>query len=201
MADLCSATQHAARHADCGDLNGDGTNNDPIYIPKDATDPNEFKIGSQNAAGVFTQNAADAKLFNDFISSQKCLNDQRGQIMKRNSCTTPWQNRMDLSIRQSLPQVRGQAMTVELDVLNFSNALGLMLNHVDGRNRQWGKIYGSTITGNPQQTALTQVARTPGPLNQSMPVYSVNSSLKSQGPFAFASNLSYQMALTFRYEF
>ena len=183
-----------------GDLNGDGTNNDPIYIPKDATDPNEFKIGTQTA-GVFTQNLADAKLFNDFISSQKCLNDQRGQIMKRSSCTTPWQNRMDLSLRQSLPQIRGQAFTVELDVLNFSNALGLLLNHVDGRNRQWGKIYGATITANPQQTIVSQVARTPGPLNQSMPVYSLNSAFKTSGPFAFASNLSYQMALTFRYEF
>ena len=66
--------------------------------------------------------------------------------MKRDSCTTPWQNRMDLSVRQSLPQVRGQAMTVELDIVNFSNALGLMLNHVDGRDREWGKIYGATIT-------------------------------------------------------
>jgi hypothetical protein len=183
-----------------GDLNGDGTNNDPIYIPKDATDPNEFKIGTQTN-GVFTQNAADAKLFNDFISSQKCLNEQRGQIMKRSSCTTPWQNRMDLSLRQSLPQVRGQAMTVELDVVNFANALGLVLNHVDGRNRQWGKIYGATISANPQQTIVSQVARTPGPINQSMPVYSVNSSFKTSGPFGFASNLGYQMALTFRYEF
>jgi hypothetical protein len=184
-----------------GDLNGDGTNNDPIYIPKDATDPNEFKIGTQNGAGVFTQNAADAKLFNDFISSQKCLNDQRGQIMKRSSCTTPWQNRLDLSLRQSLPQIRGQAMTVELDVVNFANALGLVLNHVDGRNRQWGKIYGATISANPQQTIVSQVARTPGPINQSMPVYSLNSSFKTLGPFGFASNLGYQMALTFRYEF
>ena len=37
-------------------------------------------------------------------------------------------------------------MTVELDVVNFANALGLVLNHVDGRNRQWGKIYGATIS-------------------------------------------------------
>ena len=183
-----------------GDLNGDGTNNDPIYIPKNATDPNEFKIGTQSN-GVFTQNAADAKAFNDFISSQKCLNDQRGTIMKRGSCTTPWQNRMDLSLRQSLPQVRGQAATVELDIVNFANALGLMLNHLDGKDREWGKIYGATITANPQQTVLAQTARTPGPLNQSMPVFTFNSSVKNNGPFAFASNLGYQMALTFRFDF
>jgi len=183
-----------------GDLNGDGTNNDPIYIPKDATDPNEIRIGTVTN-NVFSLSPAEAKAFNDFISSQKCLNDQRGQIMKRNSCTTPWQNRMDLSLRQSLPQIRGQAMTVELDVVNFSNALGLILNHVDGRNRQWGKIYGSTITANPQQTVLSQVGRTPGAINQSMSNFTFNSAVKNGGPFSFASNLGYQMALTFRYEF
>src|SRR5207253_2569527 len=106
-----------------GDLNGDGTNNDPIYIPKDATDPNEIRIGTFSS-NVFTLSPTEAKAFNDFISSQQCLNQQRGTIMRRNSCTTPWQNRMDLSLRQSLPEVRGQVMTVELDVVNFANALG-----------------------------------------------------------------------------
>jgi outer membrane receptor protein involved in Fe transport len=185
-----------------GDLNGDGTNNDPLYIPKDATDINEIRVGTfDSKTNTFTLSPTEAKAFNDFISGQKCLNDQRGTIMQRNSCTTPWQNRMDLSLRQSLPQIRGQAFTVELDVVNFANAAGLILNHIDGRNRQWGKIYGATITGNPQQTVLTQVGRTAGPLNQSMSNFTFNTNSKNQGPFAFASNLSYQMALTFRYDF
>ena len=187
-----------------GDLNGDlVTTNDLIYIPKDATDPNEFKIGSQNnTTGVFTQDPAAAKAFNDFISSQQCLNEQRGQIMKRNSCRTPWQNRLDFSIRQSLPQVRGQAFTVQLDVVNFGNALGEVLQHIDGHPRDWGKIYVPTISsGFPQQAVLTQVARTPGPLNTSMPVFNFNTSVRNNGPFSTISNLGYQMALTFRYEF
>lgn len=185
-----------------GDLNGDGTGNDPIYVPRDATDQNEIKFGTQSAGGVFTPNATgDAQAFEDFISSQSCLNSQRGQIMKRNSCTTPWQNRLDLSVRQSLPQIQGQNFTVQLDVVNFANALGLIMNHIDGRDRRWGKIYGSTLTANPQQSVLTQSNRTPGALNQSMPVYSFNATARSRGPFDFASNLGYQMALTFRYEF
>ncbi len=186
-----------------GDLNGDlVTTNDPIYVPKDATDPNEFKIGSQNGSGVFTQDAAAAKAFNDFISSQKCLNEQRGHIMKRNSCTTPWQNRLDFSIRQSLPQYRGQAFTVQLDVINFANALGEVLQHVDGHERDWGKIYVPTISSAfPQQAVLSQVARTPGPLNQSMPVFTFNANARSRGAFSNVTGLGYQMALTFRYEF
>jgi outer membrane receptor protein involved in Fe transport len=185
-----------------GDLNGDGTNNDPLYIPKNATDVNEIRVGTFNSTtNTFTLSPTEAKAFDDFISGQKCLNEQRGTIMKRGSCTTPWQNTLDLSVRQSLPQIRGQAMTVELDVVNFANAAGLLLNHVDGRNRQWGKIYGSTITANPQQTVLSQVGRTPGPINQSMSNFTFNTAVKNGGPFAFASNLGYQMALTFRYEF
>jgi hypothetical protein len=190
-----------------GDLNGDGYNgNDLIYVPRNATDVNEIKIGSQNnTTGVFTQDAkaaADAKAFDNFISSQKCLNEQRGRIMKRNSCRTPWQNRLDLAIRQSLPQVRGQNVTVELDVQNFANALGEVLQHVDGHARDWGKIYVPTLsTAFPQQAVLTQTGRTPGPLSQSYPVYTVRSDIVTKGGFANVINLGYQMALTFRYEF
>jgi carboxypeptidase family protein/TonB-dependent receptor-like protein len=186
-----------------GDLNGDGFNgNDLIYIPKNATDPNEIKIGSQNAQGVFTQDVAAAQAFEKFISDNNCLNEQRGTIMKRNSCRTPWQNRMDLSVRQSLPNVRGQNFTVQLDIVNFANALGEVLQHVDGRDREWGKIYVPTIsTAFPQQAALQQTARTPGPLNQSMPVFTFNTNLRNRGAFSNITNLGYQMALTFRYEF
>ena len=186
-----------------GDLNGDGFNgNDLIYVPKNATDPNEIKIGSQNGAGVFTQDLAAAQAFDQFISNNPCLNEQRGTIMKRNSCRTPWQNRMDLSVRQSLPQVRGQSFTVELDVVNFANALGEVLQHVDGHARDWGKIYVPTIsTAFPQQAVLSQTARTPGALNQSMPVMTFNTNVRNRGAFSNITNLGYQMALTFRYEF
>ncbi|MFL5614233.1 MAG: TonB-dependent receptor domain-containing protein [Gemmatimonadaceae bacterium] len=189
--------------AQSGDLNGDGFNgNDLIYVPKNATDPNEIKIGSQNAQGVFTQDAAAAAAFDKFISNNQCLNEQRGTIMKRNSCRTPWQNRMDLSLRQSLPQIRGQAFTVQLDVVNFANALGEVLQHVDGREREWGKIYVPTISNAfPQQAVLQQTARTPGPLNQSMPVFNFNTNARNRGAFSNITNLGYQMALTFRYEF
>ena len=186
-----------------GDLNGDlVTTNDLIYVPVDATDPNEFKIGSQSGSGVFTQDVAAAKAFNDFISGQKCLNEQRGHIMKRNSCTTPWQNRLDFSLRQSLPQYRGQAFTVQLDIVNFANALGEVLQHVDGHERDWGKIYVPTISSAfPQQSVLSQVARTPGPLNQSMPVFTFNANARNRGAFSNVTGVGYQMALTFRYEF
>jgi outer membrane receptor for ferrienterochelin and colicin len=190
------------------DLNGDGYNgNDPIYVPKDATDPNEIKIGSMTAAGVFTQDAAAAADFNKFISQQACLNRQRGSIMRRNSCRTPWQNRMDLSFSQSVPTVRGQNFTIMLDVINIANVTGELLQHLDGRERDWGKTYGATISSFPQQAVLAgntaggSIARSPGPINQSMPVYTFNATARSRGPYDFAGNIGYNMQLTMRYTF
>jgi hypothetical protein len=76
------------------------------------------------------QNAAAAEAFDRFISSQKCLNEQRGQIMERNSCRAPFQHRMDLSVRQSIPRIRGQQLALQLDFFNFLNFL----------NSDWGQV-------------------------------------------------------------
>ena len=190
------------------DLNGDGfAGNDPIYVPKSATDPNEIKIGSMTSAGVFTQDAAASQAFESFISSQKCLDTQRGTIMKRNSCFTPWQNRMDFSIKQALPTVRGQHFSTQLDIVNFANAFGKVLEHVDGKDRNWGRFNGSTLSAFTQQTILSgnttsgSIAKSPGALNQSMPVYTFNTSVRNSGPYSFLNNLGYQMQLTFKYDF
>jgi hypothetical protein len=207
------------------DLNGDGWNaNDPIYVPRNAGDQNEIKIGSMTAAGVFTPDAAAAQAFEDFINKQTCLNDQRGRIMKRNSCFTPWQNRFDMSIRQGLPEIplRGSGgrsagrASVQLDVVNAANALGRIIDHVAPlgkdsagvkRNRNWGRFNDATLSAFPQQQILSgnttsgSIARSPGPLNQSMPVYTFNSTVRTRGPYDFVNNLGYLMQLTFRYDF
>jgi hypothetical protein len=190
------------------DLNGDGfAGNDPIYVPKNATDPNEIKIGSMTPAGVFTQDAAAAADFEKFISGQPCLNAQRGQIMKRNSCFSPWQNRFDMSVRQSLPEVKGQRASVQLDIINAANALGKVLDHVNNKNRNWGRFNDATLSAFPQQQILAgntssgSIARSPGPLNTSMPVYTFNSTVRTRGPYDFVNNLGYLMQLSFRYSF
>ncbi len=199
------------------DLNGDGYNgNDPIYVPTNATDPNEIKIGSMTAAGVFTQDAAAAQAFENFINIQPCLNEQRGHIMKRNSCFTPWQNRFDMSFRQGLPEIKGQRASVQLDVINAANALGRVLDHVvpQGKDsagvrieRNWGRFNDATLSAFAQQqilsgnTASGSIARSPGALNQSMPVWTFNSTVRTRGPYDFVNNLGYLMQLTFRYDF
>jgi len=207
------------------DLNGDGYNgNDPIYVPTNARDANEIKLGSMTAAGVFTPDTAAQTAFENFISGQSCLSAQRGQIMKRNSCFTPWQNRFDMSIRQGLPEIpmlgskggsAGRA-SVQLDIVNAANALGRLIDYVAplGKdstgtrlNRDWGRFNDATLSAFAQQQILSgntaggSIARSPGALNQSMPVYTFNSTVRTRGPYDFVNNLGYLMQLTFRYDF
>ena len=182
-----------------GDLNGDLVNgNDPIYVPRNATDPSEIRIGT-GTGSAFVQNVNAARAFDNFIKSQPCLDRQRGRIMERDSCRSPFQNRFDLSIRQAIPSVRGQALSLQLDVFNFLNLL----------DPHWGQIKLPTLS--PvfnNQSALIQTGRNPGPLSQSIPTFTFDTRLydaTSLNPKAFASRSTlasnYQVQLTLRYSF
>jgi hypothetical protein len=185
-----------------GDLNGDLTSgNDPIYVPRDATDPNEFRIGT-GIDGAFVQDLAAAQAFDDFISDQECLNKQRGSIMERNSCRSPFQHRLDVSVRQSIPRIRGQQVAVQLDVFNFLNFL----------SDDWGQNRLPTLS--PlfnNQTALIQTGRSSGPLNESLSTFRFDNRLyESEAgdpnfgapqPFEGRSGGAYQIQLTLRYSF
>jgi carboxypeptidase family protein/TonB-dependent receptor-like protein len=185
-----------------GDLNGDLWNgNDPIYIPRDATDPAEIRIGS-GIGTAFVQNTVAAQAFERFIGSLDCLDRQRGRIMERNSCRAPAQDRLDISIRQAIPQVRGQQLSLQLDVFNFLNLL----------NDNWGLIRLPTL--NPtftDQRALIQTGRNPGSLNESIPTFTFANQLyntdPAKGPIGdplpFEGRLGnvYQIQLTLRYTF
>jgi hypothetical protein len=184
-----------------GDLNGDlYVGNDPLYIPRDATNPSEIQIGD-GVDGSFVQNPTAAQAFNRFISSQKCLDRQRGRIMERNSCRSPAQNRLDVSIRQSIPQFRGHHLALQLDIFNFLNFL----------NKDWGQIKLPTINPNfNDQRALSVTGRNTGPLSQSIPtftfdnrLYETNPSedLGAPKPFEGRTGSVYQIQLTLRYSF
>jgi outer membrane receptor protein involved in Fe transport len=178
-----------------GDLNGDGNNsNDPLYIPRDARDVNEIRIGT-GTGGAFALNAAEAALFEEFIASQDCLDDQRGRIMERNSCRSPWQNRLDVAVRQHIPTIRGQRVTVQLDIVNFLNLL----------NKKWGQIrLPSANQAFPQQAVLRQQSRTAGPMDQSMSNFTFEAVPKANGPFRKDQQNQanfYRMQITLKYTF
>ncbi|MEO7522173.1 MAG: hypothetical protein ABIW79_10180, partial [Gemmatimonas sp.] len=184
------------------DINGDGvTSNDPIYIPRNAADVAEFRIGTGSGA-AFATNPAAAADFERFISEQKCLSEHRGSIMERNSCTTPWQTRFDMSVRQSLPRVAGQNLTLQLDIFNMANLL----------NRNWGTVKLPPVSANfPQQAIFNVRQRSAGPLtDESLLGYELDTRFRGTAtnptPALFGripgqSRDFYQVQMSLRYAF
>lgn len=123
-----------------GDLNADGqSQNDLVYIPTDAHDPNQILFTGYNGNAAAQASAAQmADAFETFIKNTPCLNDARGTIMTRNACRNPWVNEFDVSIAQSLGAIGALGgsrmpsldnLQIRLDIVNFGNLL----------NRNWGK--------------------------------------------------------------
>jgi hypothetical protein len=111
-----------------GDLNADGTNsNDPIYVPRDALDPTEIAFDG-SADTVLMQRQA----FEAFIDRTPCLRSQRGRILERNSCSGPWVNTANVSVRQELSALWNGTHAVSLGVEVF-NVLNLL-------NPRWGLV-------------------------------------------------------------
>ena len=122
------------------DMNGDNSGaNDLVYVPKDAHDANEI-LFSQNGNLTPAMQADSLELF---ITGVSCLNAQRGTILQRNSCRTPWTKTVNLSARQSIPTLSGHNVILQLDVFNFLNLL----------NKNWGsQLLGSSNS----QTLVTR---------------------------------------------
>ena len=169
-----------------GDLNADGAvGNDPIYIPRSAFDTTEIRFGG-SAAEVQAQQAA----FERFVDGATCLRDQRGRIMGRNSCRSPWMNVTNLALRQTLPSVREQSLVFELQVFNLLNLL----------SSRWGRIAlptGSSLATTSQIPLLSQTGETAGP--QAQPVYRFDSKMSRYSDENF--DTYYQLQLAIRYNF
>jgi hypothetical protein len=162
-----------------GDLNADGTNaNDPIYVPRNASDTSEILFGGTPAAIAEQQTA-----FERLVEGTRCLRRQRGRIMARNSCRAPFVHVTNASIRQSVPLVRGQAVALQLDVFNVLNLLHKDRGHV--------RV--------PNTALLEQVAQTPGEPRRSQPVFRYDPTR----PRFSTQNIEsgYQLQLGLRYEF
>ncbi len=145
-----------------GDLNADGSQgNDLIYIPKNALDATEIQF--RNSGNILA--ATQAQAFEDFIKSSECLSSQRGKILKRNSCRVPWQEQMDLTVRQSLPEfLGGQRATFIFQVYNVLNLI----------NDEWGKSKQTDGSSNSNVPVLTHVGMTDINPKVAVPIFTHN---------------------------
>jgi hypothetical protein len=180
-----------------GDLNGDGVGNDLIYIPRNTTDPDEILFVASGSNTVAAQQAS----FEEFISGQACLNNQRGRIMEPGSCSEPWRNTFNLSMRQSVGALglgsalnsdALQRLTVQLDIFNLANFI----------NRDWGKIRSAGFAGgNILNLAYNSLENPAGSLvnGGTRPRFVWNTSTQAFNDRNILSN--YRMQLSVRYSF
>ncbi|MBI4503187.1 MAG: carboxypeptidase regulatory-like domain-containing protein [Gemmatimonadetes bacterium] len=89
------------------DANADGKGaNDIVYVPRDAAD-------------ITLNTPAQWATLDAFITSQACLNSQRGSIMVRGTCRQPWRNSLDGRLIKRIGTIRGQALELIADFINF----------------------------------------------------------------------------------
>jgi hypothetical protein len=173
-----------------GDLNADGANNDPIYVPLSTFDESEILFsGVSSVVGADTSAAAQAErvrvqqeAFEGLISRTECLRRQRGGILRRNSCREPWSNSTVASLRRSIP-VGGRTFEAQVDVFNVLNLL----------NSRWG-LRREAVTG-----VLEHVAQTTDAAGGPQSIFHFDT---SRGQWTTLPELSgFQLQLAARYRF
>jgi hypothetical protein len=111
-----------------GDANADGigervVKNDIVYVPRDSGDIT-LAPGSSYAQ------------LNSFINGERCLREQRGRILRRNSCRNPWVGGLNARLSRMVRVRDGQLLEIDADVFNVLNLL----------NSRWG-LYRYTVFG------------------------------------------------------
>jgi len=174
-----------------GDLNADGSNaNDPIYVPRDASDPTEIAFtgrsdapGADNSLPAQTNRVlAQQAALERFIEGAACLRRQRGSIVQRNSCREPWSHTTIAGLRQSLP-IGGHAIEVELDAFNVLNLL----------SSRWGRYRVAA------PRLLEHVGQTPGTAETAQPVFRFDAERPEWTTLQTESGFQLQLGVRYRF--
>jgi hypothetical protein len=113
---------------------------DPVYVPRG---PDDLAL-VRDAAGGGGPSLVDATgaaydSLEAFIESDPCLREHRGELLPRNACRNPWQNRLNMRIAERLRLPGGRTVELSLDAIN-------VLHLIDpdwGNVRQTGTLSGA----------------------------------------------------------
>jgi hypothetical protein len=110
------------------DMNGDGVNNDLIYIPKERGD-------------IRFATPEDEDAFFAFIEQDKYLSNHMGEYAEAYSARSPWVNRFDFRFVQDFSVKAGSTrntLQVSVDILNVGNLI----------NSEWGVYQNMAVSNN-----------------------------------------------------
>lgn len=122
------------------DMNGDGINNDMMYIPKDDS---EIKF----------KNEADRTAFWNFVDQDSYLKNHKGEYAEAYAARAPWVHRFDLRITEDFSFKAGKTehhFQLSLDFMNIGNMInskwGVMKNASSSNGCRILKYEGMDIT-------------------------------------------------------
>lgn len=176
-----------------GDLNNDNFKaNDLIYIPRNKSEILLGKIVNNQYVAAVDQNYND--LF-AFINNDSYLSNNKGKISERNAAKDPWQQYLDLSIKQDIPDLWGFGrFQLSLDIQNVLNLL----------SSDWGRnegVYSSTYTLLKLEGKVNASGASGTTAAYNRPVYSFNKKTNDK-PFSYSDSGSrWKMMLGIRYSF
>jgi hypothetical protein len=126
-----------------GDANADGYVNDAVYVPARAVPGGDISLVVDDIEGQpVPAPASEYAELNRFIEGQACLREQRGRVLRRNSCRNAWDGQTDGRISRVFQTRSGRSLELALDIFNLPHL-------IDG---DWGVHRGI------DDTALLQLA-------------------------------------------
>ncbi len=134
----------AASYYYYNDANADGTTNDLMYMPRDASE-------------VIFASPADAAAYFAFAAQDPYISKHAGEYALRNAAYLPWYQRLDMRVMQDFKiKVKEQVNTLQfsLDVINVEN----LLNSDWGLSKSFVTTSPLTVTGRDAATGKMRVA-------------------------------------------
>jgi len=103
------------------DMNGDGVNNDLIWIPEGTYDIKFTDILDANSNILYSAATQEQKFW-EFVLQDEYLKSHLGEYAQANDARMPWLNRFDLHLAQNF-NPGGFGLTMSVDIMNVGNLL------------------------------------------------------------------------------
>ncbi|MEO6285053.1 MAG: carboxypeptidase regulatory-like domain-containing protein [Dyadobacter sp.] len=130
------------------DLNGDGQNNDLLFVPKNASDIVFSTLTTTVNKKTYTFSPEQqTEAFQKYIDNHPYLSERKGKYSERNGGAYPWLTRFDLTVEQDFyvkvgAKQKKNIIRLRADIFNVGNLI----------NNKWGVANQVTVSSNSTQS-------------------------------------------------